>query len=340
MDHDTVLTTLLGLANKRRVHLVSRCVFGDSHVTPGKVWFFIPDLHLLRRSTATQYDYSFGASGANGGVPTHREPLLFELCEKLEPLVQTGDLFVFQLGDFADLFREERISPNQDLASMLRGILDDNPAASTFLAPEARLNTSLVLGNHDHVKQLSWQRVPVTQRMRVSFALPPNGSVIVTHGDLFDPIEDLPDPWARWAVQFLPGKDASTKPLGHAIEIQSPASVPARHGVSNNHPLVDRATRFRSGVNDGDANKLKRLGLTSKLPVRLFVIGHTHHPRIVQHAMFFVGHMPVAGVNIMDCGGWIEKSQLSDGVVPSCHVGVIAETAAGADARIYQLTPN
>jgi hypothetical protein len=157
------------------------------------------------------------------------------------------------------------------------------------------------------------------------------------HGDLFDPIEDLPDPWARWAVQFLPGKDASTKPLGHAIEIQSPAGVPARHGVSNNHPLIDRATRFRSGVNDGDSNKLKKLGLPSKLPVRLFVIGHTHHPRIVQHATFFIGHIPVPGVNIMDCGGWIEKSQLLDGVVPSCHVGIIAETAAGADARIYQL---
>jgi hypothetical protein len=176
--------------------------------------------------------------------------------------------------------------------------------------------------------------------MRVSFALPPNGSIIVTHGDLFDPIEDLPDPWARWAVQFAEGANASTKPLGHAIEIQSPANVPARHGVSSTHPLIERATAYRKGVNDGDSRKLANLGMPSKRPVRLFVIGHTHHPRIVQHATFFVGHFPVAGVNIMDCGGWIENSHLSGGDVPSCHVGVIAETAAGADTRIYQLTPN
>jgi hypothetical protein len=75
---------------------------------------------------------------------------------------------------------------------------------------------------------------------------------------------------------------------------------------------------------------LHRLQLRDRRPVRIFVMGHTHQARITS----------VPGLTIMDCGAWLEQSELKGtGVVPSCHVGVIAQASAGVDLRIYQITP-
>lgn len=326
MDHPRILELLLGLKQKQSVHLIAREVVAGAQVTAGQAWFFIPDLHLLSRAATARYTYSFAR---NPGGAAGREALLLELCEGLSRLHTAGSLFVYQLGDLIDIWREDAVMPREDVASMLRRVLDDNPAAARFLADEQALKTFLVLGNHDHVSGLSLQAVPATRRMAAAFALPPAGNVVVTHGDAFDPIERLPDPFSRWGARFTTFIGPSTHKLLGAREIRSFIDIPGAHGVQASHPLLPGAVEFAHGLRQGNERVLRRLQLQNKRPLRIFVIGHTHQPRITS----------VPGLTIMDCGAWLEQSELKTGVVPSCHVGVIAQASAGVDLRVYQLTP-
>lgn len=328
MDHSDVLSALLGLTTARSVHLVARTTIRNARVTEGRVWVFVPDLHLLTRRSAAEYKYSFGH---NGTRRVEREALLQEVCTALARL-QTGTgrtLFVFQLGDFVDVWRENQIREVEDLASLSRRVLADNPAARDYLADATRLGTSLVIGNHDHVGTKSLARDDTFVRMKVSLALPPDGSVVVTHGDLFDPTEKLPDPWSRWGSRFTRVIGPGTKDLPGAKRIRKLEDVPTRLGVTSKHQLFPGAIDFARGLRRGDVATLRRLRLRSKRPVKIFVIGHTHHARLALKQ----------GVVLLDCGAWLERCRIDGRVLPCCQLGVIAQTGRGTDLRLYQLTP-
>jgi hypothetical protein len=129
-------------ARQRRVHLVSRCVFGDAHVTPGKVWFFIPDLHLCPgrppHSTTTA-----SARTARTVASHQRGPLLFELCES-SAARPDGATFRFQLGLRRSVPRGAHLRPIRTSPRAPRHPRRQ-PGRIHVPRPEARLNTSLVL---------------------------------------------------------------------------------------------------------------------------------------------------------------------------------------------------
>lgn len=335
MDHDTLLRMLLGLKQKRELRLVSRLVAKDVRVTAGKAWFFLPDFHLLSKRAAKKYKFGFAH---DEGGPVAREALLDELCAALRKLGAgqgaKPDLFVYHLGDFVDIWREDRVHPGEDLAHMVRRVLDDNPAANRWLVPESALGALLVIGNHDHIEDRSLRRVPATRRVRVAFALPPTGDVIVTHGDLFDPIEELPDRFSRWGSRFTEHVESVERKLRGALLVDSPSDVgpsPA-FAVDDDHGLLHGAARYALALRRGDQWALSKMSFRSKKPAKVFVVGHTHWARIARRT---------PELTIMDCGAWLERCEVGGAKsVPSCQVGVIAQTAAGADMRIYQLTPH
>ncbi|MEM9194703.1 MAG: hypothetical protein AAGF12_36325 [Myxococcota bacterium] len=334
MDHDTILDMLLKLRKKQYVHLVSRMVVPGSRVTRGKVWFFFPDFHLLSAKAEQKYTYGFTHFK---DVPSFREPLLLELCKKLKVLGagqgRNPKLYVYQLGDFIDVWREDKVEPIEDMNSMVRRALAANPAASRYLADQRTLGAFLVLGNHDHVGDLSLRRVPRTRRMRTAYALPPKGNVIATHGDLFDPIERLPDPFSRWGSRFTTIFTPGTYKMRGAKRLSQDTEISGDFRVSTTHGLKDGTTEYATAMRLGRKWALRNMKLNPnyRKPVQVFVIGHTHKPKIAQ-----VRHDLV----IMDCGAWLQQCDLGAcGVVPQCQVGVLAMGDGGLDLRVYQLTP-
>jgi UDP-2,3-diacylglucosamine pyrophosphatase LpxH len=328
MDHGRVLDRLLGLKAVQAVHLVARTVIANANVTEGKAWVFIPDMHLLSRTTAREYKYSFthdrnGAIGRNG--------LMAELGEALGELrhAEPDGVFVFQLGDLIDVWRENRVAEIEDLSAFAQRVLKDNSAARDFLVDASSLSTSLVLGNHDHVGAHSLMRDDAFRRMKASFLLPPEGSVLVTHGDLLDPIEALPDRWSRWGSRFTRLVGSGTRDLTGARRIEKRADVPGRIGVKGSHGLFEGALQLAKGLRLGRKKQLDQLKLRTKKPVKILVIGHTHHARLAIRD----------GLVILDAGAWIEMCKLDGRVVPSCQIAVIAQASNGTDLRIYQLTP-
>ncbi len=328
MKHDIVLDCLLKLKAARSVHLVARTTLSGATLPSGKVWFFIPDLHLLTKRSAENYQYSF-VHDKGGKVARHA--LLAELGRGLARLRarEPNSLYVFQLGDFIDIWRENRIAEIEDLTSLAQRVIADNPAAKKYLVDAKTLGASLVLGNHDHVGSHSLARDDAFRRMKTAYVLPKDGHIVATHGDLFDPIEGLPDRWSRWGSRFTTVIHSTTTNLNAAKRITDPSHVPKSWGVKKKHRLLAGAIRMAKGLRSGHAPTLRRLRLRKKRPVKVFAIGHTHHACLAIKD----------GVVLLDCGAWLERCKVGGKVVPSCQIGVIAGAPKGADLRIYQLTP-
>jgi hypothetical protein len=103
-------------------------------------------------------------------------------------------------------------------------------------------------------------------------------------------------------------------------------------------PIDDlQIASFNSGFDDFHDNKgivafggdIRQRALIAPPECRLFVIGHTHHARML------VDRHPRGGPLVtMDCGAWIEKCTIEGGkTVDSAQFGV----QYGNDLRIYQL---
>ncbi len=306
---------------------------------------FVPDLHLVSDDVRATYQYGFDWRAEFTALTT-------ALLETWDALQQAGHHFtVTQLGDFVDLWRQSDNDPSgvHDILEAFPDIRD-----RFFREADGSLGTRLLLGNHD----LEARRARDFERARMIHYLPGTaGTLLATHGDAFDVLETtVPDQIAAFVLQTFGRlatpqtyhmqelrtlRDQTTTSRDERTRIQGDATLaglrdsaedfPDRWNVIEVHQTADRAAAHRLLPNAVRAAQTLRTELDSDgqpaaADLKVMVIGHTHHARLV------LDH--TANLVLMDCGAWIENYQADQELKrPNRQLGAVC----GADLRIYQL---
>jgi UDP-2,3-diacylglucosamine pyrophosphatase LpxH len=328
--HDRLLAALENVAD---VWLVSklrdpRLNFPDE----SRLSVFLGDVHLVTRRRP--FAFSTNAEATLTAVARGLRNL------KLE--ARPGDVVVYQIGDLLDLWREaDSFDPRADVPSAIE---DSHPALMEALY-DPDLNAQFVLGNHDY-DLFQFANYDLWRRY-----LYPSPSVLVTHGDIFDWVEDLPDRVQQFFVYLFspnvqPGRMqlAAMRPFNQQTGRRERAKDRAEAGVAPIRRLARPASlsaAARFNVQDAcsppgmlrflDAARLKcaEAGAQFGLALTTAVIGHTHHARIAVHE---------DGDNLfalVDCGAWIENCVTEDDPSPRPNAQIAALGAN--EIRIYQL---
>jgi UDP-2,3-diacylglucosamine pyrophosphatase LpxH len=328
--HDRLLATLEDVAD---VWLVSklhdlRLNFPDE----SRLDVFIGDVHLVTRRRPFAYS-------------TNAEATLAAAARALRNLKQEarpGNVVVYQIGDLLDLWREaDSFDPRADVPSAIE---DSHPALIEALY-DPELDVQFVLGNHDY-DLFQFANYDLWRRYFY-----PSPSVLVTHGDIFDWVEDLPDRVQQFFVYLFspkvqPGRAqlAAMRPLNQQIGRRDRAKDRAQAGVSPIRKLVrpaSAAAAARFNVQDAcspsemlkflDPARAKCAEASAQFGLALTtaVIGHTHHARIAVHED---GDKLFA---LVDCGAWIETCVTEDDPSPQPNAQIAALGAN--EIRIYQL---
>lgn len=288
-----------------------------------RIYLFIPDLHIVsRKLREKRFEYGF-----------NHERVFVDLLRKIRDL-QLGDekyaISVCQLGDFVDLWRENVNDP-VDILSDFQGVRDYSDA----------VDARYLLGNHD----VDIAKIPrMSPRWHFRLFFPDNNQpkVYVTHGDVFDWIEKLPDRLQKWAVHhFSPREMQPQKRLkkmtkykkkkslmmdpSSTLQTETLAVVPPDGELDDIH--LSTSHKFLGKAFE----RTKKMNSEFDLSITAAVVAHTHVPAIAyleDANNFFV---------LMDCGSWQGKYQ-EPGSEPkaNCQVGVVC----GNEFRVYQLDPN
>jgi len=325
--HKFLLEGLQEIESIESIKLAARVY--DSRIgnqNANRIYIFIPDLHIIsRKLREEEYTYGF-----------NHERAFVDLLKKLRELRRNQNMYaltVCQLGDFVDLWRENVIDP-RDILSNFQGVRD----YLYGLGQEWSLNARFLLGNHDaEIAQVP--NLSSLWHFRLFFPDENQAKVYVTHGDVFDWVEKLPDDLKRLAVYiFSPFRNPDPKELGELIEVKknrsqrvdplricepgtlqevkSDSALPDVHNIKGHDYLQQCFDRVEM------MNRDYNLNLTAA------VIGHTHEPAISVlegSNIFFV---------LMDCGSWQGKYRVNDSASrANCQIGVVC----GNDFRIYQL---
>ncbi len=328
--HEFFLEGMKGIPSIEAVKGVAR-VFDEriGNSIKHRIYIFFPDLHIVsRKKREKRFDYGF-----------NHERLFVDLLKKLLELRSSQsnyEIVVVQMGDFVDLWREKTKDPGKILSDFqgVRDYLYGMPGGES-------LQASFILGNHD----VGIVKVPdMSPYWSFRLFLPDDGPLktYVTHGDVFDWIEKLPDSLQEWAVYLLtPKTERPVKKfnkLAKLIKKKSQQTDPTRiyqiealedvkaTGLIDKIPYMKTHKYLESCFErTEEMNRNPNVNLTSA------VIAHTHEPAITlldEGESFFV---------MMDCGSWQGKYQ-EPGSDPkaNCQIGVIC----GNDFRIYQLDPD
>lgn len=309
MNHSEILSVLSNLDHVSAVYLVGRRTCSlpcqDLHVV-------LPDLHLLSALRSQRFSYAFDHD--KGSSDSGRQSLITELLATL-----SGQVHLIQIGDLFDVWREDKAA-----AAAVASTLQTYPWASGLLDP----SVDLLLGNHDHVDDDV--AVPRAQRA----LLLENERILLMHGDAVDPIEYLPDPLQKDAVNSVFGQLAGSREfvLQGARLVQSEQDV--GDVTTSSHKLSPGVGLLLDLLKEGNTDACAKLGLTAKrYDIRAVVIGHTHNAGVVAKA---------SGSLLVDCGAWVERCIVSSGSPAelSAQLAVIAPTPEGSstDFRVYQLT--
>lgn len=307
-SHSELLSTLNHLTHVSSVRLVGRTTLGFR--CPAS-YFVLPDFHLMTASTRKGYAFSFHHD--KDWPDTYREPLLREVLAHVPPTWK-----LIHLGDLYDVWREQK----------------EPRAAARAIAGEltwVRAITqrgSVMVGNHDRLGAEIAE--PTMLRSMII-----GGKILVTHGDLFDGMEDGPDWLNATAVASPIGKLFGSREIAlpHTVLAQSESDiVPLDVGSHELGPAIAVAA---AGLRAGKAEVCSRFGVPKKkYDLRAVVLGHTHHARVVWSAS--------AELLIVDGGAWVERCVPVPGwpAEPSAQVTAIAptESGLGTDFRVYQLT--
>jgi hypothetical protein len=207
--HRNILGRLLSLKRDRyvaQVRLVARLnkpkLLGGSSVQP--IFVFIPDLHLMSKAFRGGYKYHFRKLEPKKSIK--REVLLDKFCNEMlefrkNDLPDPRMLKVVQLGDLVDLWREGPEGKKVKVIPTVKRILKDNPEAVRYLVRRSAdsLQADLVRGNHDWDMSESEQ----LKRAKAAHVYTVDGkkTVLVTHGHVFDWIEDFPDEFKEFMVK-------------------------------------------------------------------------------------------------------------------------------------------
>lgn len=368
MNHDQFLQRLLD-AFPGNVFLVGQYADPALDVDDGALRVFVPDLHWM--SKATLLRFSKGYEFNQGRLPDGR-PLFGTLLDVLEDCKQAlaNGLEVFQLGDSFDLWREVR-DANEPVLEAYERVRNDplvKPLADRLVA----LKTSFVRGNHDawlkginHGLTSADQFTTAAERVvlvhghrfdNVEVVLPDTvqllfvqlatavkpgkkriGGFRKTDIARIDKLNDL-----RRKPSFPPTIYPTVDPRG-ALPLEKTADVADLLTRWQFHVKVDGFKHGTGSENDFEhvdhltfGDDIFRLEAASFSDHTLYVIGHTHHARIL------VDRSPMGAKPLvtMDCGAWVEwcyvrQTEATDPprAVPSGQVGV----QTGNEIRIYQL---
>ena len=157
-----------------------------------RIYLFIPDLHIVsRKLREKRFEYGF-----------NHERVFVDLLRKLRDIrlgTEKYAITVCQLGDFVDLWRENVNDP-VDILSDFQGVRDYSDA----------IDARFLLGNHD-VDIAKIPRMSPRWHFRLFFPDEDQPKVYVTHGDVFDWIEKLPDRLQKWAVHHFSPREMKQK---------------------------------------------------------------------------------------------------------------------------------
>lgn len=327
-----LLRTLKDAIGKDAVVPVARYCDPRLQLREDRMHVFVGDCHLLTAADAQKYPR------CHFTIPGELRAAL-EALRTLAAREPDGIRF-YQLGDLFDLWRA---TPGPDIADKVLNIQAEfEPQAGVLWTqrPDG-LGATILAGNHDvDLRDLSGWRAP--RFLLFPAPLAGGGCVFVTHGDVFDPMETLPEWLKTLAVRIAKGVDAGTadldagrKPVPDSgiADAELPActlpgaalgagrSLPKRWNLTvppETHGLFAAATTL--------VNEL----LHQAVDVRLVVIGHTHKARIA------VGtrrdNQPFV---LLDCGAWFGRCHLpgAAGEASSAQLGVVV----GNDVRLYQI---
>jgi UDP-2,3-diacylglucosamine pyrophosphatase LpxH len=354
------------------MRLISRLRRPDVFDAPEDVVrIFVPDLHLLPTARARTFQFSFehDAGGVAAGL---RAELLRAALEALA----ASDVEIHQLGDFVDFWRATDV-PVRDLAEterVVESVLRDYRfLGDGFVRPNGSGAKALfVAGNHDG---RLLDRPFGMDAVKTRFVRPGGGdaTILVTHGDAFDPLEEHPkineflvrrfgkeaesnayrvegtgggDPNAdvfnvrflRWSSSF-PRSDEGE----HRFAKEERAEQTFAHELLPLALATFKATTTVAGIPPAsyaaaERYRLSRAGIVAvpaDVKPRLVVVGHSHRPRLlVCTERDREANAPTGrGFAFLDCGAWIERSIIGGKTVASAHLGV----QFGPDLRLYQL---
>jgi hypothetical protein len=347
LEHGSFLEKLLA---EFRVFLVNR--YADPELGmegDGILRVFIPDLHWISAERRAKYPkYHFDGA---------------DIFQDLFGILRTvPNLEVYQSGDRLDFWRMG--DPNETADAIYDRIFRD-AEISDMNEALADTGATILRGNHD---------APLEDLTDPSLAVPdrhvdPAGRFFLTHGNIWDQLERLPDKLQWKAVLKAERHHAGTYQVGpfskdpeESIDRQllfragtlnrdDPIVLPKRTGAVALAGEADvAAVRFAhvpvSRFDDGTATGIDDFDKTSGVvdfggavraearergrACRLFVLAHTHFPRIL------VDEHPDGGGPLvtMDCGAWIENSTIQGAdPQPSHTIGV----QSGNEVRVYHL---
>jgi hypothetical protein len=340
-DHDSLLTALLA---KFKVFLLNRFHHEDLGFDDQTIRVFLPDLHWISEADMERFPkYRF-----NG---MELLPKLFSVLEDV------SSINVYQTGDRLDFWRAS-VPKHSTPEATLDAILGD-PKIQALHGRLQAFRPTVLPGNHDRwISGLEDVSPEVTPDL--------DGKIFLTHGHIWDQVERLPDSWKQWAVSLAKNVQGRNVPVGPvtkktldqiklilkvrkshpeqampmvvktvgAVPLTSPADVKVENAYLPIDELkiasLDEAFDDFHDVSGivafgGDVRQHARV----HPECRVFVIGHTHHARIL------VDRHPLGGPLVtMDCGAWIENCTVQgDKAIPSAQFGV----QCGNDLRVYQL---
>jgi len=344
-DHDGLVESLM---KSFHVFLLNRYQDDALGFDDTKIRVFLPDLHWVSEADMQKFPkYSF-----NG---LDLLPQLYTILEGIESLE------VYQTGDRLDFWRASvprDATPEQTYETILA-----DPKIKGFHDRLQSFNPTVLRGNHDR-----WVADIAAEGTCPEITSDPTGKIFLTHGHIWDQVERLPDNWKAWAVSIsknVKGRNLPVGPLrpgtldqirlklrlrrGHpenamplsiktigAVLLQAANDV---YGVENAYLPIDelQIASLQSAFDDfhdvagivtfgGD---VRERAAGDARNCRLFVVGHTHHARLL------VDRHPAGGPLVtLDCGAWIENCTVADGdPLPSAQMGI----QCGNDVRIYQL---
>jgi UDP-2,3-diacylglucosamine pyrophosphatase LpxH len=283
-----------------------------------------------------------------------------------------------QLGDFLDLWREDRVE-HDDVTAMVQRILDDNAVARSHLArftpgDPATLQADLLVGNHDLDTNNS---VQLRRAARAKwYGMDGVQSLLVTHGDLFDGLEEgLKDAVQAWFVRnFAEGvgggvyradrtrgvaAGSPTGPQGQAPIVIGTPNTDAETAAATILPEWVNAWVTRRGMSDLQLESAHELLPRALRWAKRWRRGDEAALRRIdrdapldQLRTIVVGHShhpricvhrdPLDATQdlcLFDCGGWIEEMHFGPDKDDDRVPSCTIGVLTGGDARIYQLDP-
>ena len=346
LTHDNILNTFRqAFPAPDDVALVARYANPLLQLPRRRAHIFLPDCHLLSNDDLPFYPKNKFVQDAD----------LLTLLEHLTVLKKDspGMLQVWHLGDIFDIWRARGgLGP----AAEVDKIAADHAPIIDLLRDGAPwgVGAHLIAGNHDY--QIYWlpEWRDNTARYRlIQHSDPAGGDVLVLHGDIFEPLENLlPNELQAWAVRFTTwwgsagrqdlfneadvvaqvnrGLPAGDRPVGSTKVKLARRTLPdPDSGVAVNVIHADTGSAKNKKFFAG-AKALAEAFHARGHNIRLVVLAHTHFARIVEGA--FDDGSPFV---LMDCGAWIGTCRLAPGEpwIYCAQVGVLAED----ELRLYQL---